>query len=114
MAELFGFRITRKKDEAESFTLPSSEDGTIDIAGGGFYSSVYDANGKDKTQYDVIKRYRNISQQPECDSAVDDVVNETICVNFDDVPVELELSNLKVSEKIKKLINLLFYILVLV
>ena len=44
MAELFGFRITRKKDEAESFTLPSSDDGTIDIAGGGFYSSVYDAN----------------------------------------------------------------------
>ena len=43
--------------------------------------------------------------QPECDSAVDDVVNETICGNFDDVPVELELSNLKVSEKIKKLMR---------
>ena len=43
--------------------------------------------------------------QPECDSAVDDVVNETICGNFDDVPVEIELSNLKVSEKIKKLMR---------
>ena len=43
--------------------------------------------------------------QPECDSAVDDVVNETICGNFDDVPVELELSNVKVSEKIKKLMR---------
>ena len=43
--------------------------------------------------------------QPECDSAVDDVVNETICGNFDDVPVELELSNLKVSDKIKKLMR---------
>ena len=43
--------------------------------------------------------------QPECDSAVDDIVNETICGNFDDVPVEVELSNLKQSEKIKKLIR---------
>ena len=43
--------------------------------------------------------------QPECDSAVDDVVNETICGNFDDVPVELELSNLRVSDKIKKLMR---------
>ena len=42
---------------------------------------------------------------PECDSAVDDIVNETICGNFDDVPVELELSNLKVSDKIKKLMR---------
>ena len=43
--------------------------------------------------------------QPECDSAVDDIVNETICGNFDDVPVEVELSNLKQSDKIKKLIR---------
>ena len=57
MAELFGFRITRKKDDAETFTLPSSDDGAEDIATGGFFSSVYDIEGKDKTQYDLIKRY---------------------------------------------------------
>ena len=26
MADFFGFRITRKKEEAETFTLPSSDD----------------------------------------------------------------------------------------
>ena len=105
MAELFGFRITRKKDEAESFTLPSSDDGTIDIAGGGFYSSVYDANGKDKTQYDLIKRYRNISQQPECDSAIEDIISEAIAANEMDAPVSVSLDGLKLSSNVKKRIK---------
>jgi len=105
MAELFGFRITRKKDEAESFTLPSSDDGTIDIAGGGFYSSVYDANGKDKTQYDLIKRYRNISQQPECDSAIEDIVSEAIAANELDAPISVSLDGLNVSSNVKKRIR---------
>ena len=105
MAELFGFRITRKKDEAESFTLPSSDDGTIDIAGGGFYSSVYDANGKDKTQYDLIKRYRNISQQPECDSAIEDIVSEAIAANELDAPISVSLDGLNVSSNVKKRIK---------
>ena len=40
MAELFGFKISKKKEEGGvSFTAPTSDDGTIDIAGGGFYSS---------------------------------------------------------------------------
>ena len=61
MAELFGFTITRKKDEGgASFTLPTSDDGAEDIAQGGFYSSTYDIEGKDRTQYDLIRRYRNI------------------------------------------------------
>ena len=105
MAELFGFRITRKKEEAESFTLPSSDDGTIDIAGGGFYSSVYDANGKDKTQYDLIKRYRNISQQPECDSAIEDIVSEAIAANELDAPLSVSLDGLNVSSNVKKRIR---------
>ena len=76
MAELFGFTITRKKDEGKVFTLPTSDDGAEDIAQGGFYSSTYDIEGKDKTQYDLIRRYRNISQQPECDSAIEDIISE--------------------------------------
>ena len=58
-----------------------------------------------RNDYELITRYREMVLQPECDSAVDDIVNETICGNFDDVPVEVELSNLKQSEKIKKLIR---------
>ena len=39
MAELFGFRITRSKEEGKgnTFTLPTPDDGAIDVAGGGFF-----------------------------------------------------------------------------
>ena len=95
MAELFGFRITSKKDDAETFTLPSSDDGAEDIATGGFFSSVYDIEGKDRTSYDLIKRYRHIAQQPECDSAIEDIVSEGIASNECDAPISLMLDGLE-------------------
>ena len=105
MAEFFGFSITRKKDDAESFTLPSSDDGAVDIASGGFFSSVYDIEGRDKTQYDLIKRYRHISQQPECDSAIEDIVSEGIASNENDSPISLQLDGLKQSSNVKRRIK---------
>jgi hypothetical protein len=39
---------------------------------------------------------------PETDSAIEDIVNEAIVSDTDDSPVEIELSNLKASENIKK------------
>ena len=58
MAELFGFRITKKTDEKDivSFTSPSSDDGTIEIPGGGFYSSVLDTDGRDRADIDLISK----------------------------------------------------------
>ena len=102
MAELFGFTITRKKDEeGASFTLPTSDDGAEDIAQGGFYSSTYDIEGKDRTQYDLIRRYRNIAQQPECDSAIEDIINEGIVANEKDQAVSIELERLMMPKRIK-------------
>ena len=71
----------------------------------GNYGYSVDFDGTVRNDFELITRYREMVLQPECDSAVDDIVNETICGNFDDVPVEVELSNLKQSEKIKKLIR---------
>ncbi len=106
MAELFGFTITRKKEEeGASFTLPTSDDGAEDIAAGGFYSSTYDIEGKDRTQYDLIKRYRNISQQPECDSAIEDIISEAVASNEFDAPISLALDGLNQSDKVKKRIR---------
>ena len=106
MAELFGFTITRKKDsEGASFTLPTSDDGAEDIAQGGFYSSTYDIEGKDRTQYDLIKRYRNIAQQPECDSAIEDIISEAVASNEYDAPISLGLDGLKQSDKVKRRIR---------
>ena len=106
MAELFGFTITRKKEEeGASFTLPTSDDGAVDIAQGGFYSSSYDIEGKDRTQYDLIKRYRNIAQQPECDSAIEDIISEAVASNEYDAPISLGLDGLNQSDKVKRRIR---------
>ena len=81
MAELFGFRIERpKKAEGSvpSFTSPTADDGTIDIAGGGFFGQILDQDGRERTEIDLIRRYRDIAQQPECDTAIEDIVNEGI------------------------------------
>ena len=80
-------------------------DGSQPIVGGGYYGYSVDFDGTVRNDHELITRYREMVMQPECDSAVDDIVNETICGNFDDVPVELELTNLKVSDKIKKLMR---------
>ena len=105
MAELFGFKITRSKDEGESFTLPSSDDGTIEVAGGGFYSQTLDVDGRDKTENDLIRRYRDIAIQPECDSAIEDIVSEGIASNEYDAPVAVRLDRLDYSPKVKKRIS---------
>ena len=87
MFDLFGFRFTRIKDDKnkEKFTEPSSEeDGTIDVAGGGFFGQILDTDGRERTEQDLIRRYRDIAQQPECDSAIEDIVNEGIVSNEKD------------------------------
>tara|TARA_Y100001963_G_scaffold77957_1_gene108036 strand:- start:1268 stop:2782 length:1515 start_codon:yes stop_codon:yes gene_type:complete len=109
MAELFGFKITRKDEETkgseQSFTLPTPDDGTIDVAGGGFYSSILDTDGRTKNDSQLIVRYRTISQQPECDTAIEDIVNEGIVANEDDMPVSIILDRLPYSDVIKEKIK---------
>ena len=103
MAELFGFKFERIKDDkgGEKFTAPSSNDGTIDVAGGGFYSQILDADGRDRTEQDLIRRYRDISQQPECDSAIEDIVNEGIVSDEKDQSVSIVLDRLPYPKRIK-------------
>ena len=107
MAELFGYTITRAKGKGsgDQFIAPSSDDGTIEVAGGGFFSSILDTNGREKTELDLIRRYRDIAQQPECDSAVEDIVNEAI--SFDEVSqsVSISLDRLPYPEKIRRAIR---------
>jgi len=103
MAELFGFRISKKKEEGGvSFTAPTSDDGTVDIAGGGFYSSFLNTDGREKSDVDLIKRYRDIAQQSECDTAIEDIINEGIVANEKDISVELNTDMLPYPTKIKK------------
>ena len=107
MAELFGYSITRSKSKGsgDQFVAPDSDDGTIDVAGGGFFSSILDTNGRERTELDLIRRYRDIAQQPECDSAIEDIVNESI--SFDEVSqsVSISLDRLPYPDKIKRAVR---------
>ena len=108
MAELFGFLIERPKraeGSVPSFTSPTADDGTIDIAGGGFFGQILDQDGRERTEIDLIRRYRDIAQQPECDTAIEDIVNEGVISNEDDVPVQITLDRLPFPEKIKRKIR---------
>jgi hypothetical protein len=109
MAELFGFSIQKAQKDAGSrektFTDPTSDDGAIEIAGGGFFSSVLDTDGRERNELDLIRRYRDISMQSECDAAIEDIVNEGIISNLNDIPVNIDLTNLPYNDKIKNRIR---------
>jgi len=103
MAELFGFKFEKIKDSGsqEKFTEPSSEDGTLEVVGGGFYGQLLDTDGRERTEMDLVRRYRDIAQQPECDSAIEDIINEGIVANEKDQAVAIELDRLMYPKKIK-------------
>ena len=105
MAKLFGFSIedtdTLPKD-AVSPVPPNDADGVEHYMSSGFFGSYVDIEGVYRTEFELIKRYREMALHPECDSAIEDVVNEAIVADTHDSPVEIELSNLNASDGIKK------------
>ena len=111
MAELFGFSLDKdnqkkkKQQGLVSPVAPNNDDGTVTISAGGYYGQYVDIEGISKNEFEQIRKYREVSLHPEVDSAIDEVVNEAIVADGDDSPVEIELSNLEVSDSIKKRIR---------
>ena len=108
MAELFGFSIQRAKKDTGgelTFTTPDSDDGSIEVAGGGFFGQILDTDGRERTELDLIKRYRRISQQSECDAAIEDIINEGIVANQTDSAVQIDLDTIPYPDKIKRKIR---------
>lgn len=109
--ELFGFEISRKKQEEEqakkqSFVAPDTDDGATVVAEGAYYGQYVDIEGiKAKDDTDLIKKYREISLYPECDAAITDIVNEAIVADDDVQPVDVITDDLQYNDKIKKLIK---------
>lgn len=109
MAELFGFEISRKKaKELPSVVAPIADDGstvTSSVNAGAYYSLVVDLEGIVKNENDLIRRYREVAQYPDCDTAIDDIVNEAIVVEEDTEAVKLVTDDVNVSDNIKKKIR---------
>jgi len=107
MARLFGFSLD-KKEKNPSVISPvpqNNEDGVDNYITSGFYGSYVDIEGVYRTESDLIKRYREMALHPECDGAIEDVINEAIVSDLYDTPIEIELSNLNASDKLKKAIR---------
>ena len=108
MAKLFGFSLEDSEPISPSTlspVAPNSEDGSDFYLSSGFFGSYVDIEGVYRTEFDLIKRYREMALHPECDSAIEDIVNEAIVSDTNDSPVSIELSNLNASDGIKKKIR---------
>ena len=108
MARLFGFSIEDNEPVSPTTVSPvppNNEDGVDHYLSSGFFGSYVDIEGVYRTEFDLIKRYREMALHPECDSAIEDIVNEAIVSDTNDSPVEIELSNLNASDGIKKRIR---------
>jgi len=103
-SKLFGFSIENSEplpQSAVSPVPPNNEDSVDHYATSGFFGSYVDLEGVFRSEFDLIKRYREMSLHPEVDSAIEDIVNEAIVSDTNDSPVEIELSNLNASDGIK-------------
>ena len=104
MAKLFGFSIDDSQQKPKSVLSPvpeTNQDGVDNYIASGFYGQYVDIEGVYRTEHDLIKRYREMALHPECDNAIEDVVNEALVSDLYDSPVEIELSNVNASDKLK-------------
>lgn len=107
---LFGYTLKKTEKEkarekADSFVPPTNEEGAVTIEGVGSYGAFIDLDGTTRNEYELITRYREMALLPEVDSAIDDVVNEAIVQDGQEPPVELNLSDVDISDSVKDKIH---------
>ena len=105
MAKLFGFSIEDTEPQSKDIVTPvppNQADGNDYFASSGFFGQYVDIEGVYRTEFELIKRYREMSLHPECDSAIEDIVNEALVSDTNDSPIEINLDHLNASDGIKK------------
>jgi hypothetical protein len=102
--QIFGLEILRKQDKPQqSVVTPFNDDGStvVSTAAAGYYSQVLELEGRIKNENDLIRRYREVAQYPDCDSAIEDIINEAIVADEDKPTIEVNLDDVKLSDGIK-------------
>jgi len=106
--ELFGFRIGKaeeQKDSVVSFAPPEPDDGSLTIAQGGVFGTTIDLEGTAKNESALITKYREMLLQPECEKAIDDIVNEAIVGDNKEQSVQIILEDTELPSSIKNKVN---------
>ena len=111
--QLFGFNISKQGEEKEqqnvkSFVPPVHDDGAMEVASGGVYGTYVDLEGNSKSEAELVTRYREMAMQPECDNALEDIVNEAIVVN-NQSPLNIVLDDIDEGKALKDRIREEFY-----
>jgi hypothetical protein len=101
MSQLFGFKINNKEGLKGQSPIPPNQDDAVATVAGGYFGTYVDVEGVSRNEYELIQRYRSMALHPECDSAIDEIVNEFVVSDADDSPIEIELSNLDIGQNIK-------------
>jgi len=111
--KLFGFNIGGKDiiqkevPEQASFALPTDalDDGAVTITQNAHYGTYVDLEGSVRNELELISRYREMANHPECDQAVTEIVDEAITHDDSGKVVDIILDKLKQPESIKKKIK---------
>ena len=109
---IFGFEIGRKKDDQQqnksaqdqtqkTFALPQNDDGAVTIQSGAYYGTYVDLDGVVRNEIELITRYREMSMQPELETAVDEIVNEAIVMEDSGESVDINLDEVKLPDNVK-------------
>lgn len=105
--EIFGYVFKRKEKEEKtpSFVPQQTDDGAMVVTtAGGAYGTYVDLDGTVRTEAELVTKYRQMALHPECDSAVDEIVNESISIDEENI-VDINLDDLSVSENLKTAIR---------
>jgi hypothetical protein len=108
--KLFGFTLGKKdivqvqQPEQASFALPTEaiDDGAVTITSNAYYGTYVDLEGSVRNELELITRYREMANHPECEMAIDEIVNEAITHTEDGRVVDIIVDKLKQSDSIKK------------
>jgi hypothetical protein len=111
--KLFGFTlggkdvVKQQPSEQATIALPteSMDDGAVTITQNAYYGTYVDLEGAVRNELELITRYREMSNHPELDQAIDDIVNEAITHDASGRTVDIVLDKLKQPESVKKKIN---------
>ncbi len=110
---LFGFTLGKKDilqvqpEGQPSFTLPTTalDDGAVTVTQNAYYGTYVDLEGAVRNELELITRYREMSNHPELEQAIDDIVNESITHDSTGEVVSINMDKLKQPDNIKKKIQ---------
>jgi len=108
--KLFGFTLGKKdvvqveSPEQRSFALPTEamDDGAVTITSNAYYGTYVDLEGSVRNEIELVTRYREMSNHPELEMAIDDIVNEAISHDKSGKSIDIRLEKLKQPDNIKK------------